>query len=279
METSYSPPSGAESAPQTTGQETSQTAEPTAAEYMAALQHLDGEVKGLKSERDSTSKAVRDNQETMDRIRRAVSGEQETAEEVDPDSEFLNLFLDEALKDQKAGGQGLPLTTKLAMEAAAHKKEIRELKAMVQKLASGQQQQNDPEVLYDREAYGRMDLQIQGALKNIYGEINPRLFQAITAEVGGEIQRLKREKPQIWQEIRRNPDHMQRMSLHFVEKFVPPKARQMMLEDKERNTPMTRSELNQAMREADQIQDQGTRAKIKESIRQKILEEMVNKKR
>jgi hypothetical protein len=237
------------------------------------LDSLSSEVKSLREEKSRMSSQMKEHGETLSRVKKAFGGEEKERTPDDEDQDFLDMYLEEALEDQKKGGKGLPLTTKLAMELVAARKDLRAMKADMAKLGKGQEQLYDPNLQYDREAYGSLDMQVQNSLHSIYGEINPYMFDSVTKAMADEIKTLKAQKPQVWAEIRRNPEYQKRMAMHFVSKSVPPKARQIMEDERERNTPMTMKELNQAMREADEIRDVGQRTKIKESIRQKILEE------
>ena len=253
---------------------------PSNAEYQEMLKSLGGEVESLKSERDSMAKVMKGTENEVARIKRAVVGEPEHKRSPDDeDGDFANMFLDAALEDQKNGGKGLPLTTKLAMEMVEMRKANRQLSDQIKKLTEGHGKLTDPEIQYDQQAFGAMDLQVQNTLQSVYGEIQPHMFRAVTSAMADEIKNLKATKPQVWAEIRRNPEYQRRMSLHFVEKMVPPKARQIMTDEKERNTPMTRKELKQAMGEANQIANPEKRAQVKEMIRQKLLEDMYSNKR
>jgi hypothetical protein len=242
----------------------------SASDYLKELQSMKGEVATLRKEKDSLSSR-------FEKASKAFSGEPEAGQEGDPDEAFLNMYLEEALEDQKRGGKGLPLTTKLAMENVAVKKELREMKKMVEALKGRQEFEGSPEAKYDRDAYSQLDMQVQDALADIYGEGQPHLFDAVTKQLAAEIKSIKAKSPETWNQIRRNPEYLKRLGMHFVEQAIPPKARQMLNAEKERNTPMHMSELRQAMKEADDIRDPQARTQIKEQIRQKLLEEMYNR--
>jgi hypothetical protein len=61
------------------------------------------------------------------------------------------------------------------------------------------------------------------------------------------------------------------MVRHFVKQTIPPKAREILMEDQIRREPMTTDELWQAWREADGIEDFKEKQRIKSAIRQEIV--------
>jgi hypothetical protein len=253
--------------------EQSQQPGQSAAEYMRELQSMRGEVESLKAEKNGLTAK-------FERVSKAFSdkdGGDDRADE-DPDARFLDTYLEAALEDQKQGGKGLPLTTKLAMETAALKKQLREMQAELKRHGQRQDFMASPDTKYDTDAYSTIDMQVQEAVEGMYGEVPPHLFDAITKDISNEIKNLKKNNPEAWNQIRRNPEYLKRLGMHFVEKAIPPKARQMLQAEKERNTPMSMSEMRQAMKEADEIRDPQARGQIKEQIRQKLLEEMYNRR-
>ena len=68
------------------------------------------------------------------------------------------------------------------------------------------------------------------------------------------------------------------MSMYFVEKKIPPRAREMLNAEKEQSTPMTMKELDQAFKEADSIKDPRARGEVRAAIRQKKLEMSFNRR-
>lgn len=243
----------------------------SATDYLADLQ---GKVSEIDSERVELKGAVERSNRTLERIQSAFKDESSDEAEDDDskDQKLLDMFLDAALEDQKSGGKGMPLTTKLAMETVGLKKMLREIRSEMSRLGETQKMALSPEYKYDNDAFSQIDSQVQTAIKGIYNEVDPYLFEAVSKDIGKEIQRLKKESPSTWEEIRRNPEYIRRMSLHFVEKKIPPKAREMLRVEQEKATPMTLQEMRQAFKEADQIKDIKSRNEIKTAIRQKMLE-------
>jgi hypothetical protein len=254
--------------------------EPSASDYLSELK---GEVGELKKDRSELRGAVDRSNRTLERIQSAFKDEPQNSEDEEDDTgrdqKLLDMFLDAALEDQKAGGKGMPLTTKLAMETVALKKELREVRAALKDFGNRQTVTSSADYKYDQDAYSQMDMRVQDAIGSIYGgEVDEHLFEAVSKDIGKEITRLKNEKPQVWEQIRRNPEYIKRMALYFVEKKIPPRAREIMMADKEKATPMGMNELRQAFREADSIKDPRARQEIKEAIRQKTLELSFGKK-
>ena len=244
------------------------------------LSELKGKVDSLESERGELKGAVERSSKMVERLSSAFKDEQGDDEGDDDsrDQKILDMFLDAALEDQKAGGKGMPLTTKLAMETVGLKKQLREMQAMIKDLGAKQQITSSPDYKYDQDAFAHVDMQVQQAIESIYGSVDNNLFEAVSKDISKEIKNLKENKPQVWEQIRRNPEYLRRMSLHFVEQKIPPRAREMLNAEKERNTPMTMKELDQAFKEADAIKDPRARAEIRASIRQKKLELSFNRR-
>lgn len=239
-----------------TGNEAPAGNEQGAGDYLRELQSVKQENQGLTSQ--------------FNKIKAAFSDD--AGKEVDPDDKMLDMYLEAALEDQKQGGKGLPLTTKLAMELVATKKAMKEMQAAIKQMSGRQEFDSRPDTKYDQDAYSTLDMSIQEAIGSIYGEENPSMFKAVTEQLANEINSIKANKPEMWAQIRRNPEYLKRLGMHFVEKCVPKKAREMMTAERERNTPMTQSDLAQALREANELRDPQARSKVKEAIRQKMLE-------
>jgi hypothetical protein len=252
------------------------TQEASASDY---LNELKGKVDGLEKERGELKGAVERSTKMVERISSAFKDEQPEDEDDDTrDQRLLDMFLDAALEDQKSGGKGMPLTTKLAMETVGLKKQLREMAAAMKDLSTKQQVSTSAEFKYDQDAFSKIDMQVQDAISSIYGDVDQHLFEAVSKDIGKEIQRLKTDKPQAWEQIRRNPEYLKRMSMHFVEKKIPPRAREMLNAEKEKNTPMTDKELRQAFKEADVIKDPRARAEVRAAIRAKMLESSFNRR-
>ena len=95
-----------------------------------------------------------------------------------------------------------------------------------------------------------MDNMLQGMVEQVYGEQNAGQYQAIAGAINQEIQRLQREDPENWAKVKRNPNFQKSMVNHFVQKAIPPRARQILHQEQIKSEPVTENELLAAMQEA-----------------------------
>lgn len=235
------------------------------------------ELDGLKSEYKKTS-------DFNERIRRAVVGDEEEKKKPgkkDKYGQLMDHYLAQDLDMQKKHGQGMPLTTNLAVEFFEHameqesrwdqaQSELAELKNLVKQLTNPMNRLAD-------NAYASIDSSVIDALETIYGrgedamDVKRAQYGAVSQLVGNELKRLRQEEPDLYEEVIRDPKKQARLARHFVERNLPPRARQMIQEDAIKRTPMSNAELMQAFREAGQMQDPDQRAKVREKIRQEML--------
>ena len=248
-----------------------------AQEYLEKLQAMEAEVRTTRESSEKLSKDFQSSQDVLNKIKGAFGGD--TKEERDEAAEFADEFLEASLADKSKGGSGMPLTTKLAVSLAESMKANKAMRLELDEIKKAIQQQNNPEEMYNRQAFTWFDTEIQNNLEMIYGKDYDRsLFGAVANNINQEISQLRQTKPAVWAEIRRNPAHVRSMAMKFVERVVPPKARQMLAAEKAKNTPMTRQDLMNAKTEADAIEDPRARSQAKAQIRQQILSQMYSHK-
>ena len=246
-----------------------------ASAYLQQLQSLQAEQAETRQRAEGLEGKLKESGEFITRIKDAVTGKE--AAPVDEEQSFLDTFLEASLEDKTRGGKGMPLTTKLAVGLAEQMKANKDLRNEIKAIKEALENQNNPETYYDKQAYTWLDTEIQNGLQSIYGRDNPHIknqFQAVVAGVNDEIRNLRQTRPAVWAEIRRNPESMKSMAMEFVERAVPPKAREILANERAKNTPMTRQDLIEANEEAKKIQDPAQRAKAKEAIRQQMLVNM-----
>lgn len=190
----------------------------------------------------------------------------------------LDHYMQAAIEAERRG-QPIPLTTNLAIQLFQGKiEQEREREQLFGELAELKRTLNvvnNPETHLDNATYQNIDTSVLGAMDVLYGrgpsDVKSYQFQAVTKAIGAEIRDLKRNDPELWSEIRRDPQRQAKMVQHFVKQTIPPKAREILMEDQVRREPMTTDELMSAFREADGIEDPGERQKIKVAIRQEII--------
>jgi hypothetical protein len=190
----------------------------------------------------------------------------------------LDHYMQAAIEAERRG-QPIPLTTNLAIQLFQGKiEQEREREQLFGELAELKRTLNvvnNPETHLDNATYQNIDTSVLGAMDVLYGrqpsDTKSFQFQAVTKAIGAEIRDLKRNDPELWAEIRRDPNRQNKLVQHFVKQTIPPKAREILMEDQIRREPMSTDELMSAFREADQIEDPGERQKIKVAIRQEII--------
>jgi len=245
---------------------------------MPYLKNLDSTVKNLDQKYHDANSRATESQETLDRLKKVLVGDESEAEATPWYEDMQDYYLKQAMEAEKEG-QGIPLTANLAVKLAEVARQNEALTKQLEDLTKKQQVMADPMVQLDNQTYMNIDTTIENQLGKIYGEVPAFQFDAITKELSSTINQIKKDHPQAWDEIRRSPTKQQQLANHFVMKNVPPKAREMMQNEKIQNTPMTQQELLQAFDESKEIEDPKQRTRIQQNIRQSILEQMLQDKR
>jgi hypothetical protein len=221
--------------------------------------------------------------QTLDKIRQVFAPNEgdapsHTEQRIAQWESQLDHYMQAAI-DAERRGQPIPLTTNLAIQLFQGKiEQERERETFAQELRElrrGLDQAKNPDTQVDNLAYQNLDTNVLQAMDILYGkspsDVKSYQFQAVTKALGAEIKDLKRNDPELWAEIRRDPSRQKRMVEHFVKQTIPPKAREILLEDQIRREPMTTDELFSAFREADAIDDPKERQRIKSAIRTEIV--------
>lgn len=295
----------AEQTPQTTDNQSQETTEQTPvvdygeilARHQTELARSGKTVEALREELGKTHG-------TIDRVRKAFTGDQE--QQVTPyqqrmrDFDDLAAYLDqEALENQKQGGQGLPITTKIGKQLAAYGKaaearaekleqELEEIKAQIKR------QQNPAFQGLERAGF-IMEGMVDDALEQMYGaeatskQIRASQFNAVTSRINEEIKDLMKNDPEALLKVQRNPKIMRQMVNHFMAEMLPPKVRTMMDEERIKNEPMDARTLYQAFAEAKEqlfeAQEKGdersaaTYSNLMDEIRRDILATQISGRR
>jgi hypothetical protein len=237
-----------------------------------------GELRGKQSE----------NQAFLERLRGAIAPETTQREPADPyqaqiseAEKQLDHYLQAAV-DAERNGRPIPLTVNLAVHQfqsqIAAAKENQKLQKELRDLRAKADRATDPNAQIDTTAYSHMDTFVQNSLETIFGPEGQNdaqktaQFKAITSQLADEIRDLKKEQPQTWDRIRRDPGKLKKMVNHFVEQNMPPKARQIIEQERLQREPMSVRELQTAFAQAASIEDPRERANVRAQIRQSILE-------
>lgn len=200
--------------------------------------------------------------------------------------------IDEALAtaiQAERAGRPIPETIKAQIEAHQiaidNLTERRENRTKVGELEQRVQQLSDPGNIIDQMAFSQMDNFIMNAMQTVYGNApeyavqRQSNFKSVASQMLDEVRRLKKEQPEIWDQIRRQPEKQRSMVNWFVEQNMPPKARLIMEQERLKNEPMSLDDYEQAHREAATIPDPVERAKIRTRIRQEMWAEKFTQNR
>lgn len=171
-------------------------------------------------------------------------------------------------------GKSHPMISKLAKELKASQSVLGQYREVIESLNKKVEALSNPSHQSEQRAYAQMDDFITDELTSIYGESKAPLHRAVAANIAGDLARIQKEFPHKWEEIRRDERKLKNIVRHHIEAIVPPKARQVMAEKVEAETPITMSTLNQAWQEFQQIKHQMTphqREEVARHLRQQIL--------
>lgn len=229
------------------------------------------------------------NQAFLDRLRQAVVGEEKKSPSRKDELEGqLDHYLRAALEAERKG-KPMPLTANLASQFFESQIRAEEEKAELQKridmLEKAAKRANDPRVQIDNAAYSDIDSLIENGVRAIYGvddayaDQREHQFEAIARQIGNVIKQIRTEDPQTWNRLARNPGDRRKLVTHFIEKNIPPKARQVMEQERLRNTPLTVDDMMQAFGEAKGIKDPKVKAQMTTSLRRDILAESFAQRR
>lgn len=233
----------------------------------------------------------------FDRITKALTGGDDV--QVDPlqssISELQNEIkehLEIAAKSEREG-KGMPVTINNAIKRIEFQietlKENAALKAQMAEIAGKVKSLGDPSATIDNVAFSNMDSHIISALETMYGPSDQYTgtkaaqFQAVSRLIVDEIQDLKKNEPQVWDRIRRDKNAQTKMVNHFIEKQIPPRARQIMEDDKIKREPMSPQETLSAYREAVELAKSNPKAKkhiapLREQLLSQIAEKSTGKR-
>jgi hypothetical protein len=199
------------------------------------------------------------------RVQKAFSGD--TDERLTPSQQRMREFdelaqyLDqEALENQRGGGKGLPITTKIGKQLATYGKEAEaraeRLEQEISELKQAMKRRENPAFQGLERAAFVMEGMVEEALESLYGAeagakgIRESQFNAVTARINDEIKDLMKNDPNGLLKVQRNPKVMRKMVNHFLAEMLPPKVRTMLDDERIKNEPILPRELWQAFSEA-----------------------------
>ncbi len=241
----------------------------------------------FRSQMEGVKKRADESGSVVDRLREALNPEQ--ARELDPTLEWqaqIDAHMRAALEAEKAG-RPMPITANLALTLYqdkianynAQKEQAKTIKELNERLSA----LNDPQREIDRAAFSKMDATIVDYVERLYGTAPETLpqrraqYNGIVDQVRLEVEKL--QKGPHWDAVRRSPDKQAKLVEWVVEMNQPPKVRQILEQQRIKETPISDGELWAAFKEAKTLQDPKAREKATTQIRQDIIARMVGSRK
>lgn len=254
------------------------------------FQNSDNELRQLKDRNAKTESVI-------DGIRKALNGgddkENNGPDPVDTEikhyEELIDQYLGAAMEAERKG-RPIPLTVKNAIESfQGHIKQLKVNKTQAAEIAELKKlvsQAVDPQTQIDNGAFASIDSMIVSSLNTLYGTDDPEKgdgsveqtkseqFRAVARMIGSEIKSLRANDPDMWDRIRRSPQDQRKLVNHFVKRVIPPAAHKLMEEKQIQDTPITTGDLWAAFREAGEIKDGAEKKRVRDAIRQQLVQRM-----
>lgn len=268
---------------------------PGAVDYSEILARHQGELARTGKTVESLKSELDDSRSVLSRVQKAFVGEED---KVSPhqrrmrDFEDLGAYLDkEALEDQKNGGRGLPITTKIGKQLVAYGREAEERAEKLEKeladIKKALDRRENPNFQGLERAGQIMEGMLEDGLNQLYGAdpetkgIRGAQMNAVSRRINEEIQDLMKNDPDGLRRVQRDPKVMRRMVNHFMAEMLPPKVRSMLDNQRIQNEPFDSRDLYQSFAEArqewEEAQSAGDERKtayydtLMTELRQKIL--------
>lgn len=240
--------------------------------YDTILSGLDSSVKEAREDAKASK-------EQIEMLRQAFAPQAAPSDDQMDDSELAHFMQEFTRAEQE--GRPMPITAKLAAKLIETRKnnrsELQLLKEKIQKLEATSKVISEPEYQTEVAALYKISDIMVDTLKGIYGHLDPHLEHSVSSKIREEINRLKKEAPQNWEEIRKSDRLKKAMVEHFVDKVIPPKAKELMSKEQAKNRPTTEKDLVKALEEANKIQDPKEREKQRRFVRARIWEYKISR--
>lgn len=277
----------------------SQASQGGADEFRNLYEQTRSEFEGFRNESSRTLDHLRKKTDTqgqmLGKLREVFAPEQsqtkpqdKIAEQIAEKERLLDYYIQQGFEAEK-NGTPIPLTIdngirQLQLEIR-YLQETGDMRGELEQLKARLQQSTSPEHQLNQSAYQNMDGFLIKALETMYGPGQEHGFaksgqwQSCVGQMKNIVTDLQQNKPEVWDQVRRSPEKLQRLVNHVVTQNMPPKARQIIETERLRSEPMTEGDLWKAFNEAKNIQEPGERKKWTDKIRHQILAMKYNSKR
>lgn len=203
--------------------------------------------------------------QTLERFTKAMRGDEEA-----PKNEYEKNLRDHAQTKseiqaimEKMGKGSVPITEKLSSELSAlierSEKRAENWEKKYAELAEKVERHDNP----DFELSKRAMTTIEGMLKDSIGQLYPgdaearvrgtqwnATVNAIDQDIREIMEEDRKNKTNVWDDVRRSPTKMRNLVNHHMHQNLPPKVREMLAQQKIDSEPMSQQENWEAFREA-----------------------------
>lgn len=260
-------------------------------DFREAFERTNREFEGFRQESSRTLDVLRKKTESQEqmlgKLRQVFAPEQSAPKPQDAiksqiaeKEKLLDYYIQQGFEADKAGTP-IPLTIdngirQLQLEIR-YLQETGEMRSELEQLKARLAASSSPDHQLNQSAYQNMDGYLIKALDTMYGPGQEHGFaksgqwQSCIGQMKNIVQDLQQNKPEVWDQVRRSPEKLQRLVNHVVTQNMPPRARQIIETERLRSEPMTEGELWKAFGEAKNIESPAERKKWTDKIRHQIL--------
>lgn len=239
------------------------------------FKRFQAEIHDVRHRSESSERRAAAAERRLQEVGRMLSGEEPATKD---QMAWFDNILNVAFEAEK-NGQPIPVTVEIATQLAQTQKQLAEAMQLVEALKKGQRELADPVTTQENQTYQNIDDLISSRVEEFYGEENPHISAAIANAVVEEIKDMRENDPDLWKKVMKNRAYQQKLVDHFASQVVPKGAKRLISEVQEVTTPVTMSDLQQAMAEAKQVQDPALRSEIMTALRQQYWEIKNSKQR
>lgn len=244
---------------------------------------LHSELQGVRTESQETK-------QTIQALKKALMGDGEGAKSaIDNRLSGIDTQIDQLLEtamEFDRAGKPINVTTEIGLNALKFQKEVlpmlEQLKQQNEELKAQLKQVSNPSTHLDNVAYGNFDNQVMSAIDNLYSpddmETREVQFDAITKRIANDVKDMQQNDPKLWDRVRRDKNAQIKLVNHHVKMTIPPKARELLENDRIQKEPMSTPELMNAWRQAKEAGEKDPEQKrIAGEIRLELLSRMAEK--
>jgi hypothetical protein len=277
----------------------SQASQGGADEFRELYEQTRSDFEGFRNESSRTLNHLRKTTDTqgqmLSKLRQVFSPEEsqpkpqdKIAAQIAEKEKLLDYYIQQGFEADK-NGTPIPLTIdngiRQLQAEIRYLQESGDMRGELEQLKARLQQATSPDHQLNQSAYQNLDGFLIKSLETMYGPGQEHGFakagqwQSCVGQMKNIVQDLQKNTPEVWDQVRRSPEKLQRLVHHVVTQNMPPKARQIIETERLRSEPITEGELWTAFNQAKTIQDPAERKRWTDKVRQQIIAMKFNNKR